>query len=227
MPDLYRINSEMAKVCWPEFMRHDPVAQGFNNLFEDFSGFQIGFQNLATGEIIAIGNSIPLYYEYDFCELPVEGWDWELQKGIDDFAVGLKPNVIGAIQIMVLPNYQDSRLSTTVLTTLQKIAKQSGLNTMIAPVRPSLKCEYPITPIDSYVKWQTHEKLPFDPWLRVHARLGAQIIKVCHKSMTIQGTVADWEEWTGLKFPESGKYIIPGALNHIKIDCENLSLIHI
>jgi hypothetical protein len=38
--------------------------------------------------------------------------------------------------------------------------------------------------------------------------------------MTIRGTRADWEEWTKLKFPQSGEYIIPGALNPMKMNVE-------
>jgi len=39
--------------------------------------------------------------------------------------------------------------------------------------------------------------------------------------MTIRGTRAEWEEWTKLKFPESGRYIIPGALNPMEMNVEN------
>jgi hypothetical protein len=60
--------------------------------------------------------------------------------------------------------------------------------------------------------------LPFDAWLRVHARIGARIIKPCHEAMTIRGTPLEWEEWTGMKFPQNGKYVIAGALNPIEMD---------
>ena len=30
--------------------------------------------------------------------------------------------------------------------------------------------------------------------------------------MGIEGSVDDWEAWTGLVFPEDGDYIVPGAL---------------
>lgn len=36
--------------------------------------------------------------------------------------------------------------------------------------------------------------------------------------MYIHGTIDEWKEWTKLDFPESGSYIIPGALNPISID---------
>ena len=51
-------------------------------------------------------------------------------------------------------------------------------------------------------------------------RLGARIVKVAPRSMLIQGRVAEWESWTGMKFPEGGAYVVPGALAPIKIDRE-------
>jgi hypothetical protein len=38
--------------------------------------------------------------------------------------------------------------------------------------------------------------------------------------MRIPGTIADWEKWTGMHFPSSGEYIIPGALTPVKMDIE-------
>jgi hypothetical protein len=44
-------------------------------------------------------------------------------------------------------------------------------------------------PIGRYVEWETRDRLPFDPWLRVHARLGARLVRPCPQAMTITGTV--------------------------------------
>jgi hypothetical protein len=90
----------------------------------------------------------------------------------------------------------------------------------VAPVRPNQKSKYPLTNIDDYIQWTNEEGLPFDAWLRVHARLGARIIKPCHEAMVIHGTRAEWERWTGLKFPQSGPYYIPGALKPMEMDLE-------
>jgi hypothetical protein len=38
--------------------------------------------------------------------------------------------------------------------------------------------------------------------------------------MVITGTVAEWEEWTGMAFPESGPYIVSDALDPVDIDQE-------
>ena len=52
----------------------------------------------------------------------------------------------------------------------------------------------------------------------MHARAGATIEKVCAESMIIPGTVAEWEEWAGMRFPASGTYVVPGALEPVEID---------
>ncbi len=39
--------------------------------------------------------------------------------------------------------------------------------------------------------------------------------------MTIDGTVADWEGWADMPFPESGDYVVPGALTPVSIDRES------
>jgi hypothetical protein len=105
--------------------------------------------------------------------------------------------------------------------------KSMDFNYLVAPVRPNQKSLYPLFSIDDYITWTNNDGLPFDAWLRVHARLGAKIIKPCHQSMTIRSTRVEWENWTGLRFHQSGQYIIPGALNPIEIDIENEEGIYI
>jgi hypothetical protein len=38
--------------------------------------------------------------------------------------------------------------------------------------------------------------------------------------MRMVGTVAEWREWTGLAFPESGAYLPRGAASTVRIDVE-------
>jgi len=36
--------------------------------------------------------------------------------------------------------------------------------------------------------------------------------------MQITGTVEEWESWAGRTFPESGRYVVAGALVPVEID---------
>jgi hypothetical protein len=48
--------------------------------------------------------------------------------------------------------------------------------------------------------------------------MGAEIVQVAPKAMIITDTIARWEEWTGLRFPENGTYVVTGAFQPVKID---------
>jgi hypothetical protein len=62
--------------------------------------------------------------------------------------------------------------------------------------------------------------LHIDPWIRTHQRLSASILASAPRSMIITGTLAEWEAWTGMAFPESGPYVVPDALDLVDIDQE-------
>ena len=36
--------------------------------------------------------------------------------------------------------------------------------------------------------------------------------------MTVTGSREEWEEWTGLQFPEDGDYVVPGALVPVRFE---------
>jgi hypothetical protein len=54
--------------------------------------------------------------------------------------------------------------------------------------------------------------------MRIHARAGARLVGVCGRSARIPGMVLDWEKWTGMRMPDSGRYVVPGGLAPIKVD---------
>jgi len=41
---------------------------------------------------------------------------------------------------------------------------------------------------------------------------------VAPRALIILGTVANWERWTDMRFPDSGPYVVPGALQPVIID---------
>ena len=212
---------EIAAASWPEFMLHDPVAnENWHELFDRFEIYQFALMDKETNRMAAMGNSLPFYWDRPLEELPEGGWDWVFLKAIEDHKNSTVPNIQSAIQVAIRPEYQGQGLSSKMIGAMRAIGQSKGFNHLVAPVRPNEKSKYPLTSIDDYIGWTNDEGLPFDAWLRVHARLGGRIIKPCHEAMTIRGTCAEWEQWTGIKFPQSAKYIIPGALNPIEINIE-------
>ena len=72
----------------------------------------------------------------------------------------------------------------------------------------------------NFARWMRGDGLHIDPWIRTHQRLGASILGPAPRAMVITGTVAEWEEWTGMAFPESGRYVVPDALGPVDINRE-------
>lgn len=218
-PDYRELISGVSAAVWPEFMFHDPIADlHWNGLFERFPTFQFAVLDQKTNTVAGIANSVPLAWQHTIEQLPDEGWDWALTKSASDFTSGHVPNMICAIQISVSPAFQRRGLSSILLSEMVELARAYGFPRLIAPVRPSKKDRYPLTSIESYIKWTGDDGLPYDPWLRVHVRAGGRILKPCPSAMRIVGTVAQWQEWTGLRFYESAQYIVPGALVPVTIN---------
>lgn len=217
-PELEQLNKELAAICWPEFMRHDPVAVHFDNLYRNFADFQFGLEEKASGKIIGIGNCVPLFWNAALENLPDDGWDWAIERGVNDRFTGRTPNMLSAIQVMIKPDFRRKGLSKMLVQAMRDIGAGYGFKNMIAPVRPNQKCEHPKMSIERYIKLKNDKGLPYDAWMRVHASLGARIVKACPLSMRITGTVEEWEQWTGQSFPETGEYEVPGALVPVTID---------
>lgn len=221
-PDLVNQANKRIGAEWPEFMLHDPVSDGFTDLYAKLPEYQFVLVDRQTDEVVSLGNSIPLCFDGTPEDLPDDGWDWAMTQGLDDLAHGRRCNLQSAIQVVVFGDRRGRGISGHSVQAMKEIGRRHGLRSMIAPVRPSQKSDYPLTPIDRYIKWtKADSDLPFDAWLRVHVRSGARIIKPCPTAMRIKGTVTEWESWAKMRFPESGDYFVPGALVPVKIDVEN------
>ena len=228
LTDYRRRESEIADTSWPEFMLHDPVAnENWHDLFDRFVDYQFALFDTEANRMAAMANSLPFYWDQPLEELPEGGWDWVFVKAIEDHQNGVLPNIQSAIQIAIHPDYQNQKLSGRMVQAMRAVGQSKGFRYLVAPVRPNQKSQYPLTSIDDYIKWTNAEGLPFDAWLRVHVQAGARIIKPCHEAMTIRGTPLEWEEWTGMKFPQSGKYVVSGALNPIEMSREKEEGIYI
>ncbi len=129
-------------------------------------------------------------------------------------------NTLSAVAALTSAAHKRRGLSAEILRAMRSLAGERGMHSLVAPVRPTLKSSYPLTPFDRYVGWKRDDGLPVDPWLRLHHRLGAESLKVMPRSLVVTGKVSEWEGWTGMSFPESGPYVVPGALQPVRIDLD-------
>ena len=204
---------------WPEFMYHDAVLeQLFGRVISEYAEFQFYVWDDEREEVVGAGNAMPTTWDGRTESLPDGGVDAVVEASFADEPA--TANVLCALQILIAPECRGRALSSRMIQRMAEIGRAHGLDTLIAPVRPNLKHSYPLTPIERYIEWRRPDGMLLDPWLRTHERLGAEIAKVAPESMRVPGTVAQWEEWTELAFPESGSYVVPGALVPVEIDRE-------
>jgi GNAT superfamily N-acetyltransferase len=219
-PELTLPALELLAAGWPEFMRHDPTAERHQaRLATELAGFQALLVDREKDELAALGVSIPFAWDGTLAGLPA-GWDAVVEQGVGDLDEGRRPTALSALSVTVAPDRRGQGLSRLVVRGLKAAATRAGLGALLAPVRPSGKSAYPLTPMERYVRWARPDGAPFDPWLRTHWRLGGEVLGVCPASMEITAEVATWEAWTGLAFPETGPYVVPGALVPVAIDRE-------
>jgi GNAT superfamily N-acetyltransferase len=214
-PDLVERLGEVEDV-WPEFIHH--TGETFNTLWSrvrrEFPDFQLVLYDDETDTLVGRGQTIPFRWDGAFEDLP-DGVDGVIRRVFEE---GGEPTALSALVAVVDPRYQGRGLSTLVIDGMRRVAGEHGLDALFAPVRPTLKSRYPLIPIERYLTWRRADGQLFDPWLRVHERLGAEILGVCPGSLVVEGTVSEWEEWTGMAFPDSGSYVVEGALVPIEID---------
>jgi hypothetical protein len=210
-PDLWQgvRDSGLFRDVWPEYNQHgNHTTAYFGVLFSRFPGFQTLFVDERTSQVVARGRAIPFRWDGSLDDLPA-GID---AVGLAAVESGSAPNTLSALAAEVDLSMQGQGLSSLVVAAMAQLAGEYGLLGLVAPVRPNFKDRYPLTPIDRYATWRRRDGLPFDPWMRVHVRLGATILRPEPRSMEINADIHEWEAWTGVEYPEDGDYVFPGGL---------------
>src|SRR5699024_5934502 len=122
------------------------------------------------------------------------------------------------LAIVIHPEFRGKGLSKRMVRKMKELAVKSNFKNMVAPVRPSLKGMYPLIPMEEYMTWEREDGTPFDPWIRTHIKMGAQVIKVEEKSMVFLTSIKEWEEWSVMKLRCSGRYSINEGLVPIEVN---------
>jgi GNAT superfamily N-acetyltransferase len=216
LPELRRLTASVGPATMA-YIHHDAVCDRYwPALARDFAEFQLLLCD-GRGRAVAGGYTIPFVWDGRSATLP-SGVRGVLARGVRERLRGRRPTALSALLAVVDPRRQGRGLSRAVIRAMATLARRHGLRALVAPVRPTLKHRYPLTPMERYVRWRRPDGAPVDPWLRVHWRLHARVLRVATRSMIVAGRVAQWEAWTGMRFPESGRYVVPGGLVPITID---------
>jgi len=217
-PALVPAMRELGGSPWHEFLLHSRVMNRlFGRLYDMHPELQFAGLSDDDGSLLAVGNCVPVHWRDGLERLPDSGVEWAMIAGYETPGAG-PANLLSAVQIAVQKSHLGSGLSTPMVAAMREIARKHGLPALVAPVRPVWKARYPLVPMEQYVQWTRADGHPYDPWMRVHTKLGARILRVCHASLTVEGTRDDWQSWTGLWLPESGDYVVDGGLVPVRFD---------
>jgi hypothetical protein len=207
------------KERWPEFIFHDEIPKKYmGRVAQYFSRFDI--MVLDQDAVVAGGWGVPIPWNGETGDLP-SGYDDALARAVQAREAGTPTTTLSFMAVAVGTAHDKRGLATVVLQELTRRAQEAGLVHVIAPLRPTWKHRYPTVPMDEYAAWIRSDGLSIDPWIRTHQRMGARVLGPAPTSMVIEGTVAEWEEWTGMVFPVTREYVVPEALNLVSIDRES------
>jgi GNAT superfamily N-acetyltransferase len=205
---------------WPEYNLHgDVFGDWWDPLLDELPEFQFALYDEAADAVLAEAHTGPLAWDGDDGTLPA-GIDDALVRAVTARRAGGPVDTLCAFAAEVAPDARRGGLAAELLAGMGELARRAGLRRLIAPVRPSWKERYPLAPIERYVAWRRADGQLLDPWMRLHERLGARVATALPRSMLITGTVAEWEEWTGLPLPETGAYVFPHGLAPVAVDHE-------
>jgi GNAT superfamily N-acetyltransferase len=207
----------LTQESWPEFMLHGEALH-WPMVFAEFPDCQLIVRE-RSGELLGVGQAVPLTWDGTVEHLPAD-FDAVMTRAAEVRRAGEPPTALSALAVLVRRQHRNRGVSEVLLGAMKALGRERGLAHLIVPVRPTWKSRYPLTAMERYVHWKRADGSPFDPWMRIHWRLGAEQQTVIPSSLRVTGTVAQWELWTGLSFPESGRYLVDGALAPITIDWE-------
>ncbi len=218
-PDLVEATWELSYL-WPTFMKHDPVGDlYYTRCVDQFPDLAIVAEDpLAPGIVQARGFAVPFAARGH--DLPDDGWDAVVRWGIED-VVDRRPSThVSALEIAIRPNHRGAGLAARMIEAFRQGAIGRGAQHLVAPVRPSEKHLEPLESIADYAGRTRADGLPTDPWLRTHVRVGGVIDRIAPRSMTIVGSLAEWQEWTGSRFESSGPHVVDHALVPVIADID-------
>ena len=180
-PDLWDRGIPSESV-WPEYNLHgDVLNEWWGCLDEELAEFQFVLYDETSDEVVAEGHTGPLWWDGYEAALP-PGIDAALQLVFTRARAAEPANTLCALAAEVPREGRSHGLAEQLLRGMRTIGERQGLTHLVAPVRPSVKEHYPLIPIERYIRWRREDGQLFDPWMRVHERVGARVSTPLPKS---------------------------------------------
>ena len=183
-PDLSAAMLSLGDSPWPEYLNHDAVTNALWPLLHELApDYQFALLAAESNELVAIGNCIPIRWDGHIGTLPERGIDAVLEDGIDLLRAGVAPTAASALMVVVQKDWLGKGISARALRAMAEVVGRHQLGDLVAPVRPTDKQKYPLIEMTDYITWQRPDGMAFDPWIRVHERIGGRIARAASAAM--------------------------------------------
>ena len=159
--------------------------------------------------LLATIDAHPMEWDGDPRTLPEGGWTELIERAEAGFE--RRPAYAFAVGASVREELRGTGVAGELLTALRDRALSLGYRGLVAPVLPSARWRCPRLTTAAYAALRLPDMRHFDPWIRVHERIGGRIIGSCPISATFRAPRSDWERWFGVRLPSSGSIVLEGA----------------
>lgn len=217
---------------WPFYLTEKPDIevtvpyQSFQyQRYQEQRFFSWGIRERHSKQLVAFVSSRCLYSEKEQIVFPQGGWQWSLQAAFEDEQV----NTLCLTSVTVDPQYRAIGLAKALVNSAKQQARYLGFHTVLVPVRPTNKVNYPNISMQKYidgvvnVRAKGKEKgdlFPKDPWVTLHYRLGGTLLNICDQSMVITASVNWWATRLNVSFKGLKQVNIPFGLVPLEVQHE-------
>jgi GNAT superfamily N-acetyltransferase len=101
---------------------------------------------------VATGWGVPIRWTGDLADLPA-GYTDTTRRAVEGRESGEQPDTLVICGAIVRPGRTGQGLAGQLITAVRDLAPQAGCQRILAPVRPTLKPAYPLTPIETFARW--------------------------------------------------------------------------
>ena len=154
-PDLWERAYEQIVGVWPTYNEQGDVlgralVDGSTRTSADY---QFVLYDEERDVALAHGHSIPCRWDGTVEGLPATASTTMMEGAVHLFDEGGEPNTLSALAIEIPPTPPGRRARADDDRRHGDIASARGFGSLIAPLRPTWKVRYPVTPIERYAAW--------------------------------------------------------------------------
>jgi len=202
---------------FPAFLNEEPTwLETRDDILTSFASMHYFVRDTEANKLAGLCINVPFAWTGEVDNLP--GYNELLRRCLAERSLGLAPTALAGILGAVAPEYQSRGVSRLFFQAALRGLVAGGMQHYLSPVRPSRKQLYPNFSIEEFLSWRTADGELIDPWLASFVRGGSKMLGIAHAAITMSAPCTQWTQWTGVDFPVSGSYVIPGGHRLLEVD---------